>query len=1383
MANIDFPELSFSSINCNSLNMSAAGKHNQIVKIYGVVKLKTDVIFMSDIRLCNRNLISCAQDVSKTFLINPYCSYTFIHNSSSSKRGVGILLKKCLNFTEDAAVRDPEDNFLAVRLTLQGNTFILCAIYGPNDYNPDFFQKIRNAINLLGPYPVVMGGDWNCTFDNSPIERNIDCLNMASVPNMRHSNLLHTLCADLDLTDPFRIFYPDRKDFSFVSKARPTRSRIDFFLTSNTINGGLTSCTIYDSMQNKMFDHKAITLSFVREKNFIFRPSVSNVLLKDSETDIYVWLAVSETYLLNTLNNHEIRDRGLWLTGQIRYLMRQCGINPVYICPENITEDLIATRLNLLNTVNILRLECDNLDIKNQDLSIEDDMFMEVLLNAIKNEMISYQSFIKKSKYGLRDGIILRLGELKSAHPTEENAITINTLECALNKIRDDEIRQCIESTPLFDHLHNEKMSPVFLKLAKLSNSGSSLSDIKQENGEVFNSNIDRQNFITNFYTGLYKIPDDAPDNVEGCIEEFLGPDILNHPIVLDSKLLPNESLALDSPLSMHELDRSVEEAKLNSAGGLDGINNRFIKKFWSYLKTPLLNYTHCCFRKGSLTDSFKTACIRLIPKKGCSSKIKNWRPISLINCIYKVISRAINNRLKKFADRFCSRAQKGYTSARHIQEVLINVLENIAFCKSNNVPGAVVAVDISKAFDTVLHSFMNEAYRFFGVGNTFISMMETLGSGRNACIIFEDNSTSKNFPLGTGRPQGDNTSPLQFNACEQILIFRIELDPRISSIFNHFFVPRPALVHAVDPNICRNFRNESQMETSKADVLADDTTTCTVLEFESLSTLKNILSEFGRFSGLKCNVEKSSILQIGNCIPVTEEINSLGFTFVDKFTLLGLDISNNFLQLQQCHDKTVAKIESLVRFWSRFKLSLPGRISISKTLLLSQVNYLGCIIMPTRAQLNAIANIVENFVKGTLPVAKNRYYIPPCQGGLGLINIEDFLIAQQAVWIKRAHLSTRDCWRFNLLKLCYGNCLIATPSLIPIDRHPILYGLVNSYDKFSKGFYSCNSNSDKAYIFYNSIFKREMNSGLILDRNFFANMGPAALLQIAKLQYSDFFNNGNFKSLDTLELDLGINFGLNTYMRIRTALHFFSTRQNAARCTESISLFNFLRRFKKGSRPFWKILASPRVLKTPIERLPTVLSFFRITNTLAPTPPQLTQIVGNWNMHFYPNKVRDFLYKFYNNCLGTNNRVAHFGNNVNPGCTFCFINNINPLPAENFLHIFLECPTVLNYHNKFKSEFFNNIVLSPIEEKNFWLLGEHLNWSQEKKINLFLFSAIFCFNFAIWECKLQKKIKSFTSLKMDYILMLKKVVSISPFIRSEKDKLNVALCRICDED
>jgi hypothetical protein len=85
---------------------------------------------------------------------------------------------------------------------------------------------------------------------------------------------------------------------------------------------------------------------------------------------------------------------------------------------------------------------------------------------------------------------------------------------------------------------------------------------------------------------------------------------------------------------------------------------------------------------KKKLSHSFKTASIKLIPKKGDTTKIKNWRPISLLSCLYKVLSRALNNRLIKICGYVFSRGQKGFTNGSYIQEVLINVVEMIAHCK-----------------------------------------------------------------------------------------------------------------------------------------------------------------------------------------------------------------------------------------------------------------------------------------------------------------------------------------------------------------------------------------------------------------------------------------------------------------------------------------------------------------------------------------------------------------------------------------------------------------------------------------------------------------------------------------------------------------------------
>jgi hypothetical protein len=218
---------------------------------------------------------------------------------------------------------------------------------------------------------------------------------------------------------------------------------------------------------------------------------------------------------------------------------------------------------------------------------------------------------------------------------------------------------------------------------------------------------------------------------------------------------------------------------------------------------------------------------------------------------------------------------------------VLINLIEMIAHCKEYNIPGAILSIDTAKAFDSVSHKYMHYVYEFFGFGPNFIKLLETLGNNRTACIAFEDGSHSAEIELGCGRAQGNTSSPMEYNMAQQIVIFKIELCPEVRSVYLNHFIARPYLDAPV-PEIPitpltadeedQRFRNESAFETSKADGFADDNTTGTIFEFSSLNAIKTILHDFSEISGLRCNTEKTALMQIGNKIPIS--ISRIKFTF-----------------------------------------------------------------------------------------------------------------------------------------------------------------------------------------------------------------------------------------------------------------------------------------------------------------------------------------------------------------------------------------------------------------------------------------------------------------------------------------------------------------------
>ena len=162
-----------------------------------------------------------------------------------------------------------------------------------------------------------------------------------------------------------------------------------------------------------------------------------------------------------------------------------------------------------------------------------------------------------------------------------------------------------------------EKANAHFLEIAKKTASIENLNDIRDEGGKILLSAEDLGNYITNFYSSLFRFD----ENIEGEIQDFLGPDICQHPLVRGGILTQNEREKLDRELSPLELDKSLEQANTKSAPGVDGFSYIFIKKFWNIYRTPLYNCAKNSLEIQTLPESFLTAKIKLIPKKVTNQK------------------------------------------------------------------------------------------------------------------------------------------------------------------------------------------------------------------------------------------------------------------------------------------------------------------------------------------------------------------------------------------------------------------------------------------------------------------------------------------------------------------------------------------------------------------------------------------------------------------------------------------------------------------------------------------------------------------------------------------------------------------------------------------
>jgi hypothetical protein len=214
----------------------------------------------------------------------------------------------------------------------------------------------------------------------------------------------------------------------------------------------------------------------------------------------------------------------------------------------------------------------------------------------------------------------------------------------------------------------------------------------------------------------------------------------------------------------------------------------------------------------------------------------------------------------------------------------------------------------------------------------------------------------------------------------------------------------------------------ESKCETDKAEGFADDTSVATIFNFDSLNALKTILLNFATFSGLKCNMEKTSIMQIGTIVQVPDQVRDLGFSLCDETKILGMTISADPARWNTNFENILTNIRKKIEFWYRFYLTIPGRICVIKSLLISPLSHLGSFLMPPKPMLNTIQKTIDTFAKGKINIAVSKITVPVESGGLGLFNVEEFLMSQQCCWIFRTIKSCRDNWRNDVYELRFGN-------------------------------------------------------------------------------------------------------------------------------------------------------------------------------------------------------------------------------------------------------------------------------------------------------------------------------------------------------------------------
>ena len=175
------------------------------------------------------------------------------------------------------------------------------------------------------------------------------------------------------------------------------------------------------------------------------------------------------------------------------------------------------------------------------------------------------------------------------------------------------------------------------------------------------------------------------------------------------STSISNDVLQLlsQSPLITHnEIRAAIQNFNQNSAPGLDKLTPSFYISFSSIIPFVCQTFNNFYFQK-KLTCSQSLALIKLIPKKNNPTTVHDWRPMSLLNTDYKILSRIISSRLKPILISIISLEQQCSLPNRQIFNNHLNILSAINYTNDFNQPLAILQIDFYKAFDSISHEFI----------------------------------------------------------------------------------------------------------------------------------------------------------------------------------------------------------------------------------------------------------------------------------------------------------------------------------------------------------------------------------------------------------------------------------------------------------------------------------------------------------------------------------------------------------------------------------------------------------------------------------------------------------------------------------------------------
>ncbi len=474
-------------------------------------------------------------------------------------------------------------------------------------------------------------------------------------------------------------------------------------------------------------------------------------------------------------------------------------------------------------------LKCIQYEMQNPLFEENICEWWEGMKGKIKQRSIGYakqRHFMRRSKAESLENALKEEAEKIENNPEygEEGFVRLKT---ELEEYKKEKSKGAIIRSRAQYALEGERSTKFFLNLENKKQRRKHIAELENGKGEKINDFVGIIEEVENFYKELFK----KEGVKQECVDEVLS--------TVNAKLDEDEKNRCERDIDIEEIKSAINQTKKNKSPGSDGLTHEFYKTFIGTLAPVLLKVYKSMEERREVPESMGLGVITILYKnKGSPLSLGNYRPLSLLNTDYKILTKVLTNRIKEVVGNIISQNQAYSIPGRDITDTICTIRDVVDSLDKDGEGGIVLSIDLNKAFDRVEHSFIEQTMRRFGFGERILRWISLLYNNAKSCVKVNGVLTDP-FPLERSVRQGCPLSALLYSITAEPLATLIKKDKEIRGIP----IPhgRMSLIHQY----------------------ADDTT-FTVRDSESINKIMKHMETYGKASGAKINIDKSEIMSIG---------------------------------------------------------------------------------------------------------------------------------------------------------------------------------------------------------------------------------------------------------------------------------------------------------------------------------------------------------------------------------------------------------------------------------------------------------------------------------------------------------------------------------------